>query len=469
MIRTTCCSLLVITFILLTSINCKSLKILQDDTENVASAIFKTIDKFYIQGHRQFRVRIYGEITPHLSDVIDALGRRINDRTPLMIEHHLTVNKKSCIFNMSTVILTSTVETMNAINKLSKLKNRVERSLRFIVYCEEIGDFEMPQFNLLMFRKGHMVLHEYFLVNERKSILLLNNRYFTGDTCYKSQMLVVDNFDIMTRKWQNDLREAENGKQFFGCMLTTALELNTHGHYLEEGPLKTHYTIEHIVKIGVEHFTETAKLSGIFVEINEIIAKKANYTPNYQLTFDGLPLTKRGKYINNSFNYMITTLYSSYHLGQVFSNREFLMALTPSEQYTNYEKVLFPFDVTSWILFGLFFGMTLVAIAITNRLPQETQLIVYGADIKTPTYNVVGAFFGIAQMRLPRENCPRILLTFFIYLCLIFRTCYQGRMFDFMTSNMQRPAPETMEDLYNRDYTIMADTDLSDFGFVGKM
>jgi hypothetical protein len=69
-------------------------------------------------------------------------------------------------------------------------------------------------------------------------------------------------------------------------------------------------------------------------------------------------------------------------------------------------------------------------------------------------------------MRLPAENFPRILLMFFLYMCLVFRTLYQSCMYELTTTDMRKPLPMTFEDLHERNYTIM--TSLSHEQFTGK-
>jgi hypothetical protein len=75
--------------------------------------------------------------------------------------------------------------------------------------------------------------------------------------------------------------------------------------------------------------------------------------------------------------------------------------------------------------------------------------------INDPAFNAVGIFFGIGQTQLPRKNFSRIILMLFIWFCLIFRTCWQSMMFEFMTTDMRKPLPETIEDLRAMDYTIV--------------
>jgi hypothetical protein len=438
-------------FICLNFINCDSLINLQADTHMITSAVVETIDKLYIQAFRQFKVRIYGEFTSRLRDVIDAVGKRISDRTPLIIEHSQKMNRKTCKFAQSTVILTSKVETLNKINKLATLTNQGERSLRFIVYCEHWDKhvIEKPKFNWMHLLSGHITLHEYFIVHKIDSIDLMTFKSFSEQVCYQPQLALRDKFNTVTEKWILKLKVAENGKQFYNCKIYTLINAVTEGYFWKN---KT-----------------TLEMGGIFVEVHKIMAQVGNFTPSYLKMYRDTVLMEEKYPIDVYFPYKITKITNADLFVQLFFSREFHFALTPNEQYTNYEKILFPFDVASWILFGVFFGMTLAAIAVINRQPRETRVVFFGAGIKVPTYNAVGAFFGIGQKRLPSENCPRILLTFFIYLCLIFRTCYQGRMFDFMTSDMRKPSPETLDELYDRGYTIYADSNLSQFRNSDKM
>jgi hypothetical protein len=421
---------------LICCINCQFLKIIQTRTKLVASAIVETIDKFYIQGHRQLRVRIYGEITPHLSDVIEIIGAKVSQQAPLLIEHFPRVSKKNCIFERSAVILVSTTKTLNKIKSLAELNNRGEWSFRFIIYCEDLGS-NLPNLKwpAPIIIRGHMIFHEYFVVNTDHSIKLMTMRFFTMNECSIGQLIKVDTFNITTEKWHFKMKSAENGKNFHGCLITTVINIRAEGYYVK--------------------FGKKEERGGIVSEIHEIMATVGNFTPHYQLAVGEKKIPdSANRTINLFISYHITSILTSNNFVQASFTKEFFFALTPSEHYTNYEKIMFPFDMTSWILFAIFFGLTLVAIAVINTQPRETRVIIYGAGIETPTYNVFGAFFGISQMRLPSENCPRILLTFFIYLCLIFRTCYQGRMFDFMTSDMTKPDPVTTDELIDRDYTI---------------
>ncbi|KAL7025095.1 hypothetical protein ACKWTF_013339 [Chironomus riparius] len=66
----------------------------------------------------------------------------------------------------------------------------------------------------------------------------------------------------------------------------------------------------------------------------------------------------------------------------------------------------------------------------------------------------MSTFYGISLNVLPKANFPRILLIVFIAFCLIIRTCYQSKLYEFMTTLMRRPPPKSLNDLIERNYTI---------------
>jgi hypothetical protein len=100
--------------------------------------------------------------------------------------------------------------------------------------------------------------------------------------------------------------------------------------------------------------------------------------------------------------------------------------ITPGEKYSSYEKLFLPFDTETWTYLAIVFGVAFLTVFAGNLMPENLRNIFYGMRTKTPSFNIIGSFFGIPQNRLPMENFPRILLIYFVIFCLIFRTAYQG-------------------------------------------
>jgi hypothetical protein len=134
-----------------------------------------------------------------------------------------------------------------------------------------------------------------------------------------------------------------------------------------------------------------------------------------------------------------------------------LIAITPGELYTNLEKMLLPFDDPTWLFLILTFVFAFAVVAVVSRMRAWVRYAVFGRGVATPSLNIVRSFFGISLYQLPEENSARILLAFFLYFCLVFRTAYQGVFFELMTTDPRKSSPETFEELAERNFTLYWD------------
>ena len=201
------------------------------------------------------------------------------------------------------------------------------------------------------------------------------------------------------------------------------------------------------------------ELQGFTVDIFKILAQVANFTPHFKLNIDSdepLEMSKHpimqiyvGSYGEALRGYSPTALaFDSY----------FLLAATPAEFYTNYEKLWLPFDHTTWILLFVTFLGSFSFIFVVSLMPRNIKNSTFGRDEDSPALNVVQVFFGISQMKLPEASIPRFILMLFIGFCLIVRTCYQSKSFELMTSDVRKPPPSTIQDLVDRNFTIVSCT-----------
>jgi len=142
------------------------------------------------------------------------------------------------------------------------------------------------------------------------------------------------------------------------------------------------------------------------------------------------------------------------HMSTPFVEIRDVVITTPGDLYSPYEKLLLPFDDLTWKLLNFTFLIAFVAIFIINQLPKFIRDRIYGKNTTTPTLNVISTFFGTAQCKLPTRSIPLFILIVFVFFCLIFRTCYQSKLFEFLSSSPRRPSPSTVEGLKDRSYTI---------------
>lgn len=55
---------------------------------------------------------------------------------------------------------------------------------------------------------------------------------------------------------------------------------------------------------------------------------------------------------------------------------------------------------------------------------------------------------------LPGRNFSRFLLTLYILFCLIIRTAYQGKQFEFLQKDMRPANVETIDEMIARNFTF---------------
>lgn len=130
------------------------------------------------------------------------------------------------------------------------------------------------------------------------------------------------------------------------------------------------------------------------------------------------------------------------------------LAVPPSEKYSEYEKLLMPFDFFTWALIASTFVTTFTTILILYFVKRSLRDFIIGSNVRTPTLNVLQIFFGISQVTLPRRNFARFLTVSFVLFCMVIRTAWQGKMYEFMQKDISKPEIQTVEEMIEKGYTF---------------
>ena len=124
-----------------------------------------------------------------------------------------------------------------------------------------------------------------------------------------------------------------------------------------------------------------------------------------------------------------------------------------TEYYSEYEKLAMPFDDFTWALIALFFMATFATILFIHCCVRRSiRDFIIGSNVRTPTMNVIQIFFGISQVAVPRRNFARYLTMVFILYCLIIRTAWQGKMYEFMQKEIEKPRIQTIAEMIENGY-----------------
>jgi hypothetical protein len=95
--------------------------------------------------------------------------------------------------------------------------------------------------------------------------------------------------------------------------------------------------------------------------------------------------------------------------------------IPPGETYNKYEKMLLPFDTSTWILNMLLVVFTISAILAIKLTRLEIQNAFFGENNRSPVMNFISIMINGSQSRSMAQNAPRIFIAVFIFWSLIMR------------------------------------------------
>jgi hypothetical protein len=471
--------------------------LIMDSANSVSTAMSDVIREFYIANGINFDFIVYGEKSHHMNDVIDGITNQISRDKPVTLKHIPDINKWDHKMKQSAVIFIKSEANFYKLHKTMKfqrstmdiifLTNIVPERLKFLVYIDElksfqnIYDFITSEMDPTLMMTAEMRFYELLMTSDENFINLAANLLYSEDKCGSFVPKVLNKFDKHSQKWVNKLENFNHFENFQGCLLRFIVSF--HYSLYIEGRVDIAEIYRNTQMLPEILSDKNTKFGGSINEIVQWMARKNNFTFHY--TFAKQLVTQSISYYgcrNYNADLSVGILFQSgsinrkelyYQYSEPYGVFEFYYLVTENDLYTNYEKLLFPFDVTTWILLLITHGLTFGCIFGLHLCPRWIRQIVFGrgeqimkkkhflnntlkfSGINRPAFNALGIFFGISQFRLPRESFCRFILLLFIWFCLMFRTCYQSKLFEFMTSDMRKPLPASIEDLIKYNYTII--------------
>lgn len=392
--------------------------------EDVANEIF-------VKLNQSFEVILYGSPSSYALEAIDQFLQTSNCIVNLKRVQD-TYDWDHQIWQ-SAIFVIGTTEEAEVLYLNFEIPYKVPpKKLRFLIYIEELKDyrflynFERPRINGYL----HISHFSYYVIETNKAIEIFTIDPFREGHCSNYNYVKIATLSKQNLTWKNGLKIEEKFINFHGCIIVFAIESSR------------------------EVLASTWKI--FFDAISEV----GNFTVYIQFEIASLnyKIYKDRKQFKTNLGFATASLhanfYESYHVTTTFGNIAHIFVLTPSEKFTSYEKMFMPFDGETWTYLGVTFGMAFVTIWILRFTHNKTRHSVIGYKVQHPGFNVIGAFFGVSQTKSPKENSARIILIFFLFFCLVFRTAYQGVLFELITSDIRKKLPTTIQELYDKNYTI---------------
>lgn len=426
------------------------LQMAEDQYAQFIQLFYDAVKYLFLDSNIRFELIFYGySRLDNISHLTDNLLKKISENK-IPIEGDFVIKEVrswSHVFRQSALIFRKSVNHMKKLHIEARLSSQTWKILKFLIFVEnmKIDDFEFVPLPLeLTPDSGHISLYEYILVREKSQLFLVTTDWFTVKLCNIVQFIPVNYFNLKTREWRKNLKKIEKFKNFNRCLLVIGSEYSM-------------FENAYVDKID-------GQIKGFLHDLFKIIADRGNFTIYHQFMTQSLDENNvmRDGFIvmnNKTMNLNVFPTTKSCHLPSFHTTTSFLQfdhifVLSATEKFTNFEKMVMPFDELIWLFLFLTFTAAFTVIFIVNRLPYRFQEIVYGVGVKMPAFNIVGTFFGIRQTKLPKANFPRMILIIFVLFCLIIRSAYQGVFYDIFATDMRKPLIKTIEQLYERDFVI---------------
>ena len=128
-----------------------------------------------------------------------------------------------------------------------------------------------------------------------------------------------------------------------------------------------------------------------------------------------------------------------------------IIVTPPAAIISPFQKLIRPFALLVWILILTLFLIGFIVTLTLRKAPKSIYNFVVGEDVRGPFFNMLIAFFGGFQLRLPRRNFARYLLMNFLLFCLVIRCLYQGKLFIILKAELLEKKVETIQDVVDRN------------------
>ena len=136
--------------------------------------------------------------------------------------------------------------------------------------------------------------------------------------------------------------------------------------------------------------------------------------------------------------------------------------IPPGVEFSSFEKLIFPFQVDSWIAIMIFYIVGVLTISFVKGKPKNVQNFVVGRGVKNSHMNMFNVFLGGSLKKLPRQNFGRFLLTMFLIYSLIIRVVYQASYYELLKSGKHHKEVQTLEEMIERNFKFYAHLEVAD-------
>jgi hypothetical protein len=361
----------------------------------ISRAIADVIREFYIANDIKFDFIIYGETSSHINDIVNEVTNKVSkDNFPVTLNHIRDARGWNHEMSQSAVIFVKSEQNFvnlhrsstNGIKLITKLTNFEPKPFKFLVYVEEINS--LNQLNYSVSKNNYYYAgvpadlrsFEFFITSDGFMVELTARVLFSEKHCGAFALKVLNSFDAKSQQWKQKLENFNHFSNFHGCLLEFSTKI--HNFFYIKNQLNVYE------QRSQSHLTnEKTEFGGLITEVLDLLAQKNNFSFHFTIIDmnNGALIISSTKNYETSFLQIIgldnTFLDKSIlngHFTVAFSSHDWFYLVSMNDLYTNYEKLLFPFDAATWTLLLFTFVLTGGTIFGLRFCPQWIRTMILG-------------------------------------------------------------------------------------------
>jgi len=156
--------------------------------------------------------------------------------------------------------------------------------------------------------------------------------------------------------------------------------------------------------------------------------------------------------------WMKTTRLELIESSSAYFSDQVAFIVPPGNEFSSFEKLAYPFKFSLWALIFLYFLVGVVVIFIVGLRSTPVRFFVFGTNVNYPYLNMIIAFIGGTQHKLPKRNFARFLLMIFLMYSIVMRTLYQGAYYRLLQTNKRHKEVQTIDEMIEKDFTFYIDS-----------
>lgn len=231
-------------------------------------------------------------------------------------------------------------------------------------------------------------------------------------------------------------------------------------------------TIDIIPNVMVKTLQDgTQQLDGTEIRTLTAISRSLNFKILYTHT-EATKLNKTGPLaavqkgkadLSMAFWWMSADRLKIFDCTNAYFSETAVLTVPPGEELKSFEKLVYPFSFSVWILILTCFSIGFLVIAIIGYQKKNIRELVFGENVQHPTLNLVNGFLGGTIKLLPQKSFARQLLMIFLMYSMIIRAIYVGSFFKLMNKKVSHKEASSMTEMVNEGFQFYFDKNAMEF------